>query len=95
MNLKEALKLHRFEIMKRRGLPPPKPQVDYERLNYYAFERHITRIDEQNERMIAAVEKISNKQAEPVAIPGAILMGQVAARSRSIPERAAAVGDAE
>jgi hypothetical protein len=35
------------------------------------------------------------QQAEPVAIPGAILMGQVAARSRSIPERAAAVGDAE
>jgi hypothetical protein len=70
MNLKEALKLRRFEIMKRRGLPPPKPSVDYERLNYYAFERHITRVEKQNERMIEAVEKIANKQADPVAENG-------------------------
>jgi hypothetical protein len=45
--------------------------------------------------VVATEGRPVKQQAEPVAIPGAILMGQVAARSRSIPERAAAVGDAE
>jgi hypothetical protein len=65
MNLKEALKLHRFEVMKRRGLLRKDPQINYQRLNYHAYERHVSLIEKQNERMIAAVEKISNKQAEP------------------------------
>ena len=66
MNLREALKLHRFEVMKKRGLLRQKPPVDYQRLNHYAHERYMSRVEKQNERLIAAVEKISNKQAEPV-----------------------------
>ena len=64
MNLREALKLNRFEIMRRRGLPRPKPPVDYQRLNYHAYERYMSRIEKQNERLIAAVEKIANKQVD-------------------------------
>jgi len=38
-----------------------------------------------------AEPQVNKEQAEPVAIPGAIPMSQVAARSRSMPERAAAL----
>ena len=68
MNLREALKLHRFEVMKKRGLLRSKPPVDYQRLNHFAYERHMSRVAKQNERLIAAVEKIANKQAEPDAV---------------------------
>jgi hypothetical protein len=70
MNLREALKLHRFEILKRRGLPRPKPPVDYNRLNYYAYAHYTSRFEKQNERLVAAVEKIADKQAEPVIDDG-------------------------
>lgn len=90
MNLKEALKLHRFEGMKRRGLPHQKPPVDYQRLNYYAYERYMTRIEKQNERLISAVEKIANKQAEPVVTPPCKGMncGAIDGRSHSLECRA-------
>ena len=68
MNLRETIKLHRLQVMKRHGRPLPKPPVDYQRLNHLAYECNMTFVRKQNERLIAAVEKIANKKAEPVAM---------------------------
>jgi Neuraminidase (sialidase) len=64
MNLREAIKLNQFAVMRRRGLRVKDPQIDYQRLNYHAYERYMSRIEKQNERLIETVESLK-KQTKP------------------------------